>query len=94
MMHLYIYNYELEEAQRIVLILVVMDDALVQQNVVFWLFEGIVRQKSAPEDFVLTNIMYLFCVCKITNIWLEWQKDRVNIWKMQVGLDKVLKEDE
>ena len=51
-----------------VLILVVMDDALVQQNVVFWLFEGIVRQKSAPEDFVLTNIMYLFCVCKITNI--------------------------
>ena len=77
-----------------VLILVVMDDALVQQNVVFWLFEGIVRQKSAPEDFVLTNIMYLFCVCKITNIWLEWQKDSVNIWKMQVGLDKVLKEDE
>ena len=52
----------------LVLILVVMDDALVQQNVVFWLFEGIVRQKSAPEDFVLTNIMYLFCVCKITNI--------------------------
>ena len=51
-----------------VLILVVMDDALVQQNVVFWLFEGIVRQKSAPKDFVLTNIMYLFCVCKITNI--------------------------
>ena len=51
-----------------VLILVVMDDALVQQNVVFWLFEGIVRQKSAPKDFVLTNIMYLFCVCKITKI--------------------------
>ena len=51
-----------------VLILVVMDDALVQQNVVFWLFEGIVRQKSAPKDFVLTNIMCLFCVCKITNI--------------------------
>ena len=49
-----------------VLILVVMDDALVQQNVVFWLFEGIVRQKSAPKDFVLTNIMYLFCECKIT----------------------------
>ena len=51
---------------RSVLILVVMDDALVQQNVVFWLFEGIVRQKSAPKDFVLTNIMYLFCECKIT----------------------------
>lgn len=51
-----------------VLILVVMDDALVQQNVVFWLFEGIVRQKSALKDFVLTNIMYLFCECKITNI--------------------------
>ena len=51
-----------------VLILVVMDDALVQQNVVFWLFEGIVRQKCAPKDFVLTNIMYLFCECKITNI--------------------------
>ena len=49
-----------------VLILVVMDDALVQQNVVFWLFEGIVRQKSALKDFVLTNIMYLFCECKIT----------------------------
>ena len=52
----------------LVLILVVMDDALVQQNVVFWLFEGIVRQKCAPKDFVLTNIMYLFCECKITNI--------------------------
>ena len=51
-----------------VLILVVMDDALVQQNVVFWLFEGIVRQKCAPKDFLLTNIMYLFCECKITNI--------------------------
>ena len=51
---------------KLVLILVVMDDALVQQNVVFWLFEGIVRQKSAPKDFVLTNIMYLFCECKIT----------------------------
>ena len=50
----------------LVLILVVMDDALVQQNVVFWLFEGIVRQKSALKDFVLTNIMYLFCECKIT----------------------------
>ena len=37
-----------------------MDDALVQQNVVFWLFEGIVRQKSALKDFVLTNIMYFF----------------------------------
>ena len=49
-----------------VLILVVMDDALVQQNIVFWLFEGIVRQKSALKDFVLTNIMYLFCECKIT----------------------------
>ena len=56
------------DEDELVLILVVMDDALVQQNVVFWLFEGIVRQKSAPEDFVLTNIMYLFCVCKITNI--------------------------
>ena len=54
--------------KKFVLILVVMDDALVQQNVVFWLFEGIVRQKSAPKDFVLTNIMYLFCVCKITKI--------------------------
>ena len=42
-----------------------MDDALVQQNVVFWLFEGIVRQKSALKDFVLTNIMYLFCECKM-----------------------------
>ena len=52
----------------VVLILVVMDDALVQQNVVFWLFEDIVRQKGAPKDFVLTNIMYLFCVCKVTNI--------------------------
>ena len=50
----------------LVLILVVMDDALVQQNVVFWLFEGIVRQKSALKDFVLTNIMYFFCECKIT----------------------------
>ena len=55
-----------------VLILVVMDDALVQQNVVFWLFEGIVRQKSAPKDFVLTNIMYLFCECKITKkLWMR-----------------------
>ena len=66
MMHL--YSLELFQKYRVlsVLILVVMDDALVQQNVVFWLFEGIVRQKSAPKDFVLTNIMYLFCECKIT----------------------------
>ena len=68
MMHLYIVKAEPTEKPAAVLILVVMDDALVQQNVVFWLFEGIVRQKSAPKDFVLTNIMYLFCVCKITNI--------------------------
>ena len=67
MMHLYLsFEGEQHVARSTVLILVVMDDALVQQNVVFWLFEGIVRQKSAPKDFVLTNIMYLFCECKIT----------------------------
>ena len=67
MMHLYTYQFNLsKQGSDFVLILVVMDDALVQQNVVFWLFEGIVRQKSAPKDFVLTNIMYLFCECKIT----------------------------
>ena len=38
-----------------VLILVVMDDALVQQNVVFWLFKGIVRQKGAPKVFVFNK---------------------------------------
>ena len=67
MMHLYQDNNEHASVEwREVLILVVMDDALVQQNVVFWLFEGIVRQKSALKDFVLTNIMYFFCECKIT----------------------------
>ena len=39
----------------VVLILVVMDDALVQQNVVFWLFEGIVRRKGAPKGFVFNK---------------------------------------
>ena len=66
MMHLYETKKIYLLRPYTVLILVVMDDALVQQNVVFWLFEGIVRQKSAPKDFVLTNIMYLFCECKIT----------------------------
>jgi len=32
-----------------------MDDALVQQNVVFWLFEGIVRRKGAPKGFVFNK---------------------------------------
>ena len=68
MMHLYYLKLLKQKSAKTVLILVVMDDALVQQNVVFWLFEGIVRQKGAPKDFVLTNIMYLFCVCKVTNI--------------------------
>ena len=66
MMHLYKVVFVSMYSLMAVLILVVMDDALVQQNVVFWLFEGIVRQKSALKDFVLTNIMYLFCECKIT----------------------------
>ena len=66
MMHLYCRTNDVKQPSEAVLILVVMDDALVQQNVVFWLFEGIVRQKSALKDFVLTNIMYLFCECKIT----------------------------
>ena len=67
MMHLYLMGLSsIRGYHTEVLILVVMDDALVQQNVVFWLFEGIVRQKCAPKDFVLTNIMYLFCECKIT----------------------------
>ena len=66
MMHLYNSIARDNGWDEHVLILVVMDDALVQQNVVFWLFEGIVRQKSALKDFVLTNIMYLFCECKIT----------------------------
>ena len=63
---MYILGAKVKDYLKYVLILVVMDDALVQQNVVFWLFEGIVRQKSALKDFVLTNIMYLFCECKIT----------------------------
>ena len=63
---MYTFVWLLHLTSLLVLILVVMDDALVQQNVVFWLFEGIVRQKSALKDFVLTNIMYLFCECKIT----------------------------
>ena len=66
MMHLYAMTFCAKVKIKAVLILVVMDDALVPQNVVFWLFEGIVRQKSALKDFVLTNIMYLFCECKIT----------------------------
>ena len=66
MMHSYQEKLKQHDKSNLVLILVVMDDALVQQNVVFWLFEGIVRQKCAPKDFVLTNIMYLFCECKIT----------------------------
>ena len=50
----------------IVLILVVMDDALAQQNLGYALFKRIVRLVCASQDMFLTNITYLLSECKIT----------------------------
>ena len=49
-----------------VLILVVMEDALAQQNLGYALFKRIVRLDCASKDLLLTNIMYLLSECKIT----------------------------
>ena len=49
-----------------VLILVVMDDALAQQNLGYALFKRIVRLVCASQDMFLTNITYLLSECKIT----------------------------
>ena len=50
----------------VVLILVVMEDALAQQNLGYALFKRIVRLDCASKDLLLTNIMYLLSECKIT----------------------------
>ena len=52
--------------QRVVLILVVMDDALARQNLGYALFKRIVRLVCASKDMFLTNITYLLSECKIT----------------------------
>ena len=52
-----------------VLILVVMDDALAQQNLGYALFKRIVRLVCASQDMFLTNITYLLSECKITKNW-------------------------
>ena len=54
-----------------VLILVVMDDALVLQNLGYALFKRIVRLICASQDMFLTNITYLLSECKITKNWRE-----------------------
>ena len=49
-----------------VLILVLMEDALVRQNLGYALFKRIVRLNCASKDLYLTNFMYLFSECKGT----------------------------
>ena len=54
------------ESWPLVLILVLMEDALVRQNLGYALFKRIVRLNCASKDLYLTNFMYLFSECKGT----------------------------
>ena len=62
-----------------VLILVVMDDALVLQNLGNALFKRIVRLNCASKDLYLTNFMYLFSECKSTYFYGEAQNSYVKV---------------
>ena len=63
----------------IVLILVLMEDALVQQNLGNALFKRIVRLNCASKDLYLTNFMYLFSECKSSYFYGEAQNFYVKI---------------
>ena len=62
-----------------VLILVLMEDALVQQNLGNALFKRIVRLNCASKDLYLTNFMYLFSECKSSYFYGEAQNFYVKI---------------
>ena len=66
MMHSHVVNESAKVVENKVLILVVMDDALAQQNLGYALFKRIVRLVCASQDMFLTNITYLLSECKIT----------------------------
>ena len=62
-----------------VLILVLMEDALVQQNLGNALFKRIVRLNCASKDLYLTNFMYLLSECKSTSFYGEEQNFYVKV---------------
>ena len=62
-----------------VLILVLMENALVQQNLGNALFKRIVRLNCASKDLYLTNFMYLFSECKSSYFYGEAQNFYVKI---------------
>lgn len=64
---------------RLVLILVLMEDALVLQNLGNALFKRIVRLNCASKDLYLTNFMYLFSECKSTYFYGEAQNSYVKV---------------
>ena len=63
----------------IVLILVLMEDALVLQNLGNALFKRIVRLNCTSKDLYLTNFMYLFSECKSSYFYGEAQNFYVKI---------------
>ena len=62
-----------------VLILVLIENALVQQNLGNALFKRIVRLNCASKDLYLTNFMYLFSECKSSYFYGEAQNFYVKI---------------
>ena len=68
-------NFQIKE----VLILVLMEDALAQQNLGNALFKRIVRLNCASKDLYLTNFMYLFSECKSSYFYGEAQNFYVKI---------------
>ena len=62
-----------------VLILVLMEDALVLQNLGYALFKRIVRLNCASKDLYLTNFMYLLSECKSTSFYGEAQNFYVKV---------------
>ena len=67
-----------------VLILVLMEDALVQQNYGNALFKCIVRLNCASKGLVLTNFMYLFSECKGITFYRNAQNYYVKITRKRV----------
>ena len=70
---------QLHTTHKNVLILVLMEDALVLQNLGNALFKRIVRLNCASKDLYLTNFMYLFSECKSTYFYGEAQNFYVKV---------------
>ena len=75
--HFTVTGYICKDAE--VLILVLMEDALAQQNLGNALFKRIVRLNCASKDLYLTNFMYLFSECKSSYFYGEAQNFYVKI---------------